>query len=197
MRYFSIIEELKPKVLQNGLEYIHLGKGDFDERFFKMPLLFRQVLHSSIENSYFPYAHPAGKEDTRNLLAIVESLSLVDGDEYNLREVTVAVGATQALHVVLTTLLADTKGKIILFEPTYISHIEVIKNLGAQPVLINLNGEKGFEITDQVISKIENALKKDKSIKALLAVNPSFPFGIYISQEVLDKLLYIAEKYKT
>ncbi len=196
MKYFSIIERLKPQVIERGLEYIHLGKGDFDLQFFKMPYLFREVIYRTIKKNYFPYTHPAGKEDTRHLLAIMESLSLPEGVEYNYREITLAIGAAQALYLVLTTIFKDDNtSKIILFEPTYISHLDLLQELGVEPILFDLDGRKGFQITNEILAKIENTLAKDSRVKAILVVNPSFPFGRYVEQPILEQLLKITEKY--
>jgi aspartate/methionine/tyrosine aminotransferase len=196
MGYFSIIESLKEQVIKNGYDYIHLGKGDFDHSVYKVPYIAKSVLTRALGANYFPYSHPGGKEDTRELIAEVENISRNKGEIYTYKNISLSIGATNAFYSIIDILISNTKKRVITFEPTYISHLEVIQKHKGVPELIDLNGKSEFEIQEEHILQMEKIIKTKGDVAAIVLVNPSFPFGKYIEIEILERMLEIAEKNK-
>lgn len=104
-------------------------------------------------------------------------------------EIIVTVGAMEAAYLSLWSLL-DPGDEAIIIAPFWINYKEVVKSLGAAPVLVNTREEDNFVVRPEDIEK-----KITSSTKVLILNSPSNPTGAIIPGNVLDKIAQLAVKY--
>ena len=104
-------------------------------------------------------------------------------------EIIVTVGAMEAAYLSLWSLL-DPGDEAIIAAPFWINYKEVVKSLGAAPVLVNTREEDNFVVRPEDIEK-----KITSSTKVLILNSPSNPTGAIIPGNVLDKIAQLAVKY--
>ena len=104
-------------------------------------------------------------------------------------EIIVTVGAMEAAYLSLWSLL-DPGDEAIIIAPFWINYKEVVKSLGAAPVLVNTREEDNFVVRPEDIEK-----KITSSTKVLILNSPSNPTGAIIPGNVLDKIAKLAVKY--
>lgn len=104
-------------------------------------------------------------------------------------EIIVTVGAMEAAYLSLWSLL-DPGDEAIIVAPFWINYKEVVKSLGAAPVLVNTREEDNFVVRPEDIEK-----KITSSTKVLILNSPSNPTGAIIPGNVLDKIAQLAVKY--
>lgn len=104
-------------------------------------------------------------------------------------EIIVTVGAMEAAYLSLWSLL-DPGDEAIIIAPFWINYKEVVKSLGAAPVLVNTREEDNFVVRPEDIEK-----KITSSTKVLILNSPSNPTGAIIPGDVLDKIAQLAVKY--
>jgi len=104
-------------------------------------------------------------------------------------EIIVTVGAMEAAYLSLWSLL-DPGDEAIIVAPFWINYREVVKSLGAIPVLVNTREADNFVVRPEDIEKSITA-----STRVLILNSPSNPTGAVIPGNVLDEIARIAVKY--
>lgn len=97
----------------------------------------------ALDGSYNQYAPMTGAEQLREV--IVEKTEKTYGRKYDVeKEVTITVGATQAIYTAITAFVS--KGdEVIVLKPAYDCYEPAIELAGGVPILIQLKG-KEFKI---------------------------------------------------
>lgn len=128
------------------------------------------------------------------LLQLREMITAEAKTEYALdfdanSEVIVTVGAMEAAYLSLWSLL-DPGDEAIIVAPFWINYKEVVKSLGAEPVVVETCEADNFIVSPEEIEK-----KITPKTKLLVLNSPSNPTGAVIPAETLEKIAAIAVKY--
>ncbi len=102
----------------------------------------------------------------------------------------ITVGGMEGLFSTFTALL-NPEDEVLLFDPSYASHIEQVILAGGKPVYIPLSFDDGWSFDSKtIIKKITN------KTRALVLCNPSNPTGKVFSKAEIESLIVLAKKYK-
>ncbi|WP_407895014.1 aminotransferase class I/II-fold pyridoxal phosphate-dependent enzyme [Lacticaseibacillus sp. N501-2] len=165
-----------------GVVKLSLGEPDFN-----VPEHIKQAAINSIKNNESHYAPTPGWPAFRQ--AVVHFLK----DRYDLdydpnSEVTVTVGATEALHACLDIAL-NPGDKILLPSPTFSLYDQLVRINGSQPVYMNTEST-GFVLTPE---QLQQAIDKEHP-KAILLNFPSNPTGVTYSKAQVEALAAVIAK---
>ncbi|MDE6139197.1 MAG: aminotransferase class I/II-fold pyridoxal phosphate-dependent enzyme, partial [Candidatus Gastranaerophilales bacterium] len=106
----------------------------------------------------------------------------------SVENITITHGAIGANHLVILTLV-EPGDKVVSIVPTYQQHYSIPKSFGANVEMFFLE-EKNNWLPD--IDKLEQVV--DKNTKLICLNNPNNPTGAVIPDEMLRKIVEIAEK---
>lgn len=146
---FSVMSELA-----NKYNALNLSQGypnfDGDKRLF-------DLVSKAMNSGYNQYAHMYGNPDLR--LAIKNKIELLYNTSYNPeKEITVTVGATQAIYTTISTFIRKDD-EVLVFRPAYDSYIPSIEINGGIPVSIQLKTPDFKVDWDEVKQKINSRTK--------------------------------------
>lgn len=151
-----------------------VGQSDFET-----PDHVKQAAITSIKEGYNNYSANKGLIELRQ--EVVNFYQSTYGLQYDLEEVIVTNGASEALDITFRTLL-EPGDEVILLSPTYPGYIPLIELSGAKPVVVD-TGNNSFKPTiDQL-----QAVVTDRT-KAILLNYPSNPTGVVLSDEETREL---------
>ena len=138
------------------------------------------LVTKAMNSGYNQYAQMAGNPDLRN--AIAKKMELVYNAAYHSdTEITVTVGATQAIYTIISTFIRQ-HDEVIVFRPAYDSYIPTIELNGGVPVSIQLIAPKFKVDWDEVKSKINSKTK-------MIVINtPHNPSGTILEKDDMLKL---------
>jgi aspartate/methionine/tyrosine aminotransferase len=127
------------------------------------------------------YGSHSGKIELRELIS--SQYSGINPDD-----ILITAGAASALFIVATSLLSK-EDHMIVVRPNYASNIETPRAIGCEIDFADLNFEEGFELDPK---KIEKLIKKNT--KLISITTPHNPTGKIIPEQILKKIIQIAEK---
>ena len=153
------------------------------------------------------YTDTKGIVELREMIAA--RLKAENGIEYTAEQIITCCGAKQAISTALTALCSEGD-EVIIPAPYWVSYSEMVKIVGAVPVIVQTKWENGFLMTEE---ELRSAVTP--RTKALILNTPSNPTGniypermlrdiagvcvsegIYIiCDEIYDKFLYEGEKH--
>ena len=138
------------------------------------------LVTKAMNSGYNQYAQMACNPDLRN--AIAKKMELVYNAAYHSdTEITVTVGATQAIYTIISTFIRQ-HDEVIVFRPAYDSSIPTIELNGGVPVSIQLIAPKFKVDWDEVKSKINSKTK-------MIVINtPHNPSGTILEKDDMLKL---------
>ena len=138
------------------------------------------LVTKAMNSGYNQYAQMAGNPDLRN--AIAKKMELVYNAAYHSdTEITVTVGATQAIYTIISTFIRQ-HDEVIVFRPAYDSSIPTIELNGGVPVSIQLIAPKFKVDWDEVKSKINS------KTKMIIINTPHNPSGTILEKDDMLKL---------
>ncbi|KON86522.1 aromatic amino acid aminotransferase [Sporosarcina globispora] len=186
------VEELKPSGIRRffdlaaGMEgVISLGVGEPD---FITPWSVREAAILSLEQGYTSYTANAGLMELREEIAGYMQKSF--GVSYSPQsEITVTVGASQALDIALRAIL-DPGDEVIVVEPSFVSYVPLVALAGGVPVQVQTLKENGFKILPEQLEKVITV-----KTKAIMLCSPNNPTGTMLERSELKAIAQIAEKY--
>uniref|UniRef100_A0A7R9U8K3 Aminotransferase class I/classII large domain-containing protein n=2 Tax=Pinguiococcus pyrenoidosus TaxID=172671 RepID=A0A7R9U8K3_9STRA len=149
-----------------------------------------QVLAPDAPPGVHQYTRTAGHPRLVNLLA--KRYSKHFGRELDgLKEVSVTVGATQALYLCLQTLL-HPGDEVLVLEPYFDLYIGQIKASGGVPVAVplSLDMSEGWRLDT---AALERAITRDTRV--IIVNTPHNPTGTIFSRAELEAIADIAEKH--
>jgi aminotransferase len=167
-----------------GVVKLTLGEPDFN-----VPQHIKQAAIDSINNDESHYGPSNGWPKLRQ--AATGFLK----DRYDLdydadTELVVTVGATEALHSCLDTVL-NPGDKVLMPSPTFSLYDQLIRINGGIPVYINTEAT-GFVLTPE---QLEAAIAEEgPSVKAILLNFPSNPTGVTYNKEQVDAIAAVVAK---
>lgn len=201
----SVYQPLAPSVwtvfgeLASATNACNLGQGFPD---WAPPQFMLDSLRDTIDSPFHQYTRPAGHPQLVELLG--ERYSKHMGREIDpYREVTVTVGASQALFLTLTTLL-EPGDEVAMFDPYFDLYLKQLKAIAPKsvPKFITLGSAVGEEANSRAtetdpwavdVKSLERAIT-DKT-KILLLNSPHNPTGKVFSLEELKAIAEVVEKY--
>nr|WP_152967828.1 aminotransferase class I/II-fold pyridoxal phosphate-dependent enzyme [Oxobacter pfennigii] len=135
----------------------------------------------AIKNDMTTYTANQGYMDLR------KEISKLVKNNYNLHydpadEITVTVGASQAIDVILRTII-NPGDEILIPSPGYVAYEACISLSGGKPVFVPLKPEDGFKLKAQTLKEYITP-----KTKALLLSYPSNPTGAVMDEDDLIKL---------
>lgn len=163
---------------------INLASGypDFDP-----PEAIIEAAVSALRRGHNQYADTAGSGGLRR--AIARKFSRFSGLEINGDDhVTVTVGGTEAMFLVLTV-LCEPGDRVLIFSPFYENYAVGLHLLDAQPVFIHLR-PPDFQI-DRAALRSEF----EKGVKAIIVCNPANPSGKVFTEEELLFIGSLAQEF--
>jgi len=160
---------------------VNLGQGfpDFDG-----PDWIKEVAYQKMKDGHNQYAPFMGTQSLR------QEVSLYYKKFYGLgydpeKEITITVGATEAIYLVITALI-NPGDEVIVLEPFYDSYVASIKMAGGIPVPVTMHAPD-FTIDKK---ELENAITP--KTKLIILNNPHNPTGkVWTREELLDVSLLV------
>ena len=143
------------------------------------------LVSDAMNSGYNQYAHMYGNPDLR--LAIKNKVQLLYKTSYDPEtEITVTVGATQAIYTTISTFINEGD-EVIVFRPAYDSYIPSIEINGGIPISIQLS-KPDFRIDwEEVKGKVNS------KTKMIIINSPHNPSGTMMSK---DDMLQLQELTK-
>jgi aspartate aminotransferase len=161
---------------------LSLGEPDFDT-----PEHIREAVKRALDEGFTHYTSNNG------ILELREAISCKLADENKIEadpdNITVTVGASQALYISLQALV--NKGdEVLIPDPGFLSYDAFVKLAEGKMVPISLKEENEFQMTpEDVLDKIT-----DKT-KAIIMNSPSNPTGAVMQKEDIKGIAEIAEDH--
>ena len=163
---------------------VNLGQGfpDFDG-----PDWLKEAAYQKMKEGHNQYAPFHGTANLRQ--EIVNYYNKFYALKYNPEsEVTVTVGATEAIYVVITALI-NPGDEVIVLEPFYDSYVASIKMAGGIPVPVTMHAP------DFVVDAKELEKAITRKTKLLILNNPHNPTGKVWSKEELTAVASLTQKH--
>lgn len=173
------VAELK----REGRDIISLNVGEPD---FPTPANIKMAGVKAIADDFTRYTPGSGVLELREQIA--RKLREENGIEYTPAEITVAVGAKQALASVMMV-IAGPGDEVLLPVPCWVSYTEMIRLAGAEPVFVDVRLDN-FELD---IAAIERAITP--RTKAIIVCSPNNPTGAVYGEADLRALADLAERH--
>jgi aminotransferase len=193
VRYISKrVADLKPSGIRKFFDIaatmkdvISLGIGEPD---FTTPKPILEAGIRSLQGGETHYTSNSGKLEVRQ--AVANNLSKLYGITFDpVNEVILTVGVSEALYLVMTTLL-DPGDEVIIPTPCFVSYQAEVILAGGVPVEIPSRMENSFQLDpDQVRAAIT------PRTKIIFVGYPANPTGAVASSEVLREVAEIAEQH--
>ena len=171
------IDAMFKQMKADGIDVIGFGAGEPD---FHTPDNIKEAGYAAIRDNFTCYTPTAGIPELRK--AACDRLKADCGLDYTPAQIVMASGAKHALYGTLHALL-DPGDEVIVPAPFWVTYFEMVRMLGAVPVIVTAEESAGFKLTPEQLS----AAVTPKT-KAILLNNPSNPTGMVYSKEELRAL---------
>jgi len=173
MEIFSRAHELEAQ----GRDIIHLEFGEPD---FSAPADAVESVRKSMEINAAGYTFSQGLEGLRNEIA--KKYEQDYGVKILPEQVLISNGSSLLLYFAIQ-MLAPPGSQVILTNPCYACYENVVRLAGAEPVMIKLRHEDGFQLNVDDLKKRVTA-----KTRAILINSPMNPTGVVFSTEVMTAL---------
>lgn len=171
-KFFDIASEMK--------DCISLGVGEPD---FDTPWNIRESAIYALESGRTHYTSNHGSTELRK--AIREYLDSRFGLKYELGQVAVTVGASEALDLAFRAVI-NPGDEVITPAPSYVAYMPGVSFAGGTPVPMKLREADDFRITPESLK----AAVTGKS-KAVIIAFPNNPTGAIMTREDFEKIVPI------
>ncbi|MED5403509.1 MAG: pyridoxal phosphate-dependent aminotransferase [SAR324 cluster bacterium] len=173
MEIFSRAHELEDQ----GRDIVHLEFGEPD---FSAPPAAAESVRKSMGKNSAGYTFSQGLEGLRN--EITKKYERDYGVKIKPEQVLITNGSSLLLYLAIR-MLAPPGSQVILTDPCYACYENVVRLAGAEPVMIKLRHEDGFQLDVDELKKRVTA-----KTRAILINSPMNPTGVVFSPEVLQSL---------
>ncbi len=161
-----------------GIEVLDLSAGEPD---FPSPACALEGAETALRRGLTRYTVSAGPQDLRETLA--ERYREDWNAPWSSREVLITVGGKGALFE-LALALFDEGREVVVPAPAWVSFAEQIRLAGAEPVMVPMDAEGGFELEAQPLL----AALTERTVAVILN-SPCNPTGAVISEKELSRLI--------
>ena len=133
------------------------------------------------------YSENAGIAPLRE--AIVRKLKRDNNVEADVSQILVTVGAIEGLSAAVMATI-DPGDEVLLFTPTYSTHIQQVRIASGKPVLIPTIEQKGYALDFDAVKKAITPMTR-----AIICCSPNNPTGSIFSEKELRELAALALKH--
>lgn len=161
----------------DGVDVIGFGAGEPD---FATPDEIKAEGISAIEHNFTKYTPAHGTPELRQ--AVCDRMEADCGLIYKPSQVVVGSGAKHMVYTALRSII-DPGDEVILPAPYWVSYIELIRMMGATPVVVTATEANDFKLS---VEKLSAAITP--KTKALILNNPSNPTGMMYGREELQAI---------
>lgn len=181
---FSGIAEVIEKANSIGNDVIRLEVGDVD---LDCPKEIQDGINEAFKNKKTHYPPLRGNKELIKII-MHEAKETINSD-ISEDNIIITPGGSMGMYYIFSTILNDGD-EVILFEPLWPHLKEMIKNVGAIPMSVDLSSDYDFHINfDDLKEKINS------KTKAILINTPNNPTGVIYNEKELRKLSEIAKEY--
>jgi aminotransferase len=175
-KFFDIASEMK--------DCISLGVGEPD---FDTPWNIRECAIYALESGRTHYTSNHGSTDLRK--QILRYLDLRFSLQYELSQVVVTVGASEALDLAFRAIM-NPGDEVLVPSPSYVSYMPGVSFAGGTPVPMVLKECEAFRLTpESILSAVT------PKTKAIVVPFPNNPTGAIMTREDYEKIVPIIKKY--
>ncbi|WP_461207120.1 pyridoxal phosphate-dependent aminotransferase [Clostridium sp. DL1XJH146] len=167
---------------KNGKKIYHLNIGQPD---IKTPDIFFDAV-KNYKKEVLTYVSSRGIPE---LVKAIQNYYKDYGMDFEEEEILVTCGGSEALQLTLLTLL-DAGETVLVAEPYYANYNTIFKSLELNVAGIPTKAEDGFHLPKKEV--IEEVIKKNPTIKAILLPNPGNPTGTVYTKEEIEMIADIA-----
>ena len=168
-KFFDIASEMK--------DCISLGVGEPD---FDTPWNIRESAIYALESGKTHYTSNHGSTELRK--AILQYLNMQFGLIYELNQVLVTVGASEALDLVFRAIM-NPGDEVLIPSPSYVAYMPGVSFAGGVPVPMRLKESDSFRITPEVLSSVITP-----KTKAIVIAFPNNPTGAVMKKADYEKI---------
>ena len=140
------------------------------------------------------FAHPVVEympsQGIPPLIAAVQSYYAGIGASYDLNDIFITTGGSEALQMLMLSIL-DAGSEVITPEPFYPNYSTFIYAAGGKICPLTTTAEEGYFYADR--AKIETLI--NENTRAILLTNPGNPTGVVLNEEELRMIVEIAKKH--
>lgn len=172
-----VIDVLAKQMKADGVDVIGFGAGEPD---FNTPDHIKAAADRAIAENVTRYTPASGTVALKE--AICRRMKADCGLDYAPGQVIVSSGAKHCVYIALRTLI-NPGDEVVLPAPFWVSYLELIKMVGAKPVIVTAGEDAGFKMTAEQL-----AAAVTPKTKALILNNPSNPTGMVYSREELEAI---------
>jgi aspartate/methionine/tyrosine aminotransferase len=135
------------------------------------------------------YTHSLGiplvRESVCKYIAKMDSVP-----EPRLDDIFLTEGASQGVHLLLSTLIIDKNDAIMIPIPQYPLYTASIALNGGVPAPYFLNESKGWQLDIEELERsYQESVKQGKRVKAIVVINPGNPTGSILSSDTIAKII--------
>ena len=171
------IDALAKQMKADGIDVIGFGAGEPD---FNTPEHIKMAAEQAITDNVTRYTPASGTLSLKE--AVCKRMKEDCGLDYKPSQVVVTSGAKHCVYLALRALV-NPGDEIILPAPFWVSYLELIKMMGAKPVIVTAGEDSDFKITaDQLKAAIT------PGTKAMILNNPCNPTGMVYNREELEAI---------
>ncbi len=178
------IDALAKQMKADGIDVVGFGAGEPD---FNTPEHIKQAAIDAIHDDFTKYTPSSGILPLKE--AVCKRMEEDCGLHYEPSQVVVASGAKHNVYIALRAMI-DPGDEVILPAPYWVSYLEMIKMVGAQPVVVTAAEAANFKMTAE---QLEAAITG--KTKCMILNNPSNPTGMVYSREELEAIAAVCVKH--
>jgi alanine transaminase len=130
--------------------------------------------------------------------SIAGFLAQDDGiEEPSLQHLFTTEGASQGVHMILSSLITCADDSIMIPIPQYPLYSAAITLYGGHASPYYLNEERGWQLDFEELERsINESRKAGKNVKAIVVINPGNPTGAIFNAETIKKIIEFSVKNK-
>jgi aspartate/methionine/tyrosine aminotransferase len=123
--------------------------------------------------------------------SVSKFIARMDGvAEPRIDDIFLTEGASQGVHLLLSTLIVDKNDAIMIPIPQYPLYTASISLNGGVPAPYLLNESKGWQLDIEELERsYQESVKQGKNIKAIVVINPGNPTGSILSTDTIAKII--------
>jgi aspartate aminotransferase len=168
-----------------GENVIALAAGEPD---FVTPQHIRDAAKAALDEGFTYYTPAAGIRELR--AAWAEKVGRERGVTYGADQVIVTAGGKQAVYNTVYA-LAGAGDEVIIPAPYWVSYTEQTKAVGAMPVVIQTQAERGFKLSPEALREAIT-----ERTRLLILCSPSNPTGAVYSRDELTALAEVLVQHQ-
>ena len=170
---YAIREVVLParELEKKGVKVLHLNIGDPNKYDFDTPEHMKDALYKASQEGYNGYAPSEGYPELR--AAIIDREKKRNNVDYNMEDICVCTGVTEALQTVLGVSL-NPGDEILMPGPTYPQYTLISYYYGGKPIPYLCVEEDGWQPDVDDIRK-----KINSKTKSIALINPNNQLGLF------------------